>query len=157
MAAVVIPPEQAPSTLTEGACDPAGDGEGLLGLLDVAQEVPLALLGARVAPADREHLLSLRDGVLDQTAAGGEVEDVVLVDLRHYDERVPQHPGRRRGTGSARARRCGGRRTGLAAVVCPTVNGSVSTIDGMRPLCRRSPTKLRAPAIRLRPRVSRLA
>ena len=46
MAAVVIPPEQAPSTLTEGACDPAGDGEGLLGLLDVAQEVPLALLGA---------------------------------------------------------------------------------------------------------------
>ena len=46
----------------------------------------MALLGARVAPRDAEHLVALADEVLDQAAAGCQVDDVVLVDRRRDDQ-----------------------------------------------------------------------
>src|SRR6266508_424782 len=43
---------------------------------------------------------------------------------------------------------------GVTAMLPPTVNGRLSTVDGMPPLRRRSRARWRAPAMRLRPRVS---
>ena len=45
-----------------------------------------ACAARRVAPADDEDLVALRDQVLDDRAAGREVPDVELVDLRRHDE-----------------------------------------------------------------------
>ena len=71
-----------------------GDLRGHLGGFDtgahVTVERPVALLRARVAPRDHEHLQPVGDGVLDEAPAGSEVKEVVLVDLWWDDERRPR-------------------------------------------------------------------
>ena len=52
----------------------------------VGVEVEVPLLDVRVAPRDREDLLSLLDEPLDHAAAGREVEHVVLVDRRRGEQ-----------------------------------------------------------------------
>ncbi len=52
----------------------------------VGVEVEVALLGARVAPGDQEHLLPGGDEVLDEAASGGDVEDVEAVDRRRHEQ-----------------------------------------------------------------------
>ena len=64
--------------------------------LRVGVQVPVGVLGGGVAPAGDEHLQSLADGVLDEAAVLGEVEDVVPVDDRPDDQ---QRHGPHRGGG----------------------------------------------------------
>ena len=80
------------------AGDLTGGLDRLLAGGDVGVEVPVALGGGGVAPADREIGHAGADQVLDEAAAGGEVGDVELVDLRRdRDERsrVRRLAGRR--------------------------------------------------------------
>ena len=65
--------------------------------LRVGVEVPVGVLGGGVAPARDEHLQSLADGVLDEAAVLGEVEDVVPVDDRPDDQQRHGAHRRRRG------------------------------------------------------------
>ena len=60
--------------------------ERLAHRVGVRVQAPVAMLGARVAPGDREDLLALRHQVLDVTAARGEIHDVELVDHRRDEE-----------------------------------------------------------------------
>jgi len=61
--------------------------------LRVRVEIEVALLGARVAPGDHEHLLALLHEPLGHAAAGSEVEHVVLVDRRRREQqRHLTHP-----------------------------------------------------------------
>ena len=53
---------------------------------EVGVEVPIALFGARIAPADEEHLMARLHEVFDEAAAWREIEHVVAVDLRRHDE-----------------------------------------------------------------------
>ena len=65
--------------------------------LDVVVDAPGAVLARRVAPHHREELHALADEVLDEAPARGQVEEVVLVDLRRdHQQRPDAHPlGRR--------------------------------------------------------------
>ena len=92
--AIVIPPAQMPATSAWSAAgDLAGDLDGLLAGGDVGVEVPVALGGRGVAPAHGEVRDRRLHHVLDQAAAGRDVGDVVLVDLRRDGD---QRPGRHR-------------------------------------------------------------
>ena len=68
-----------------GPGDVAGDVDGLEDCGGVGVEVPVALLGRRVAPAEREVGDAGGDRALDEAAAGRQIGDVVLVDLRRDD------------------------------------------------------------------------
>ena len=78
------------------AGDVAGDVDRLEDSGRVGVEVPVALLGGRVAPAHREVRDAGGDGALDQAATGREVGDVVLVDLGGHDDERPRVDLRRR-------------------------------------------------------------
>ena len=70
------------------AGDLAGGLDRLLARCDIGVEVPVTLGGGGVAPADREVGHAGADHVLDEAAAGRQVGDVELVDLRRdRDER----------------------------------------------------------------------
>jgi hypothetical protein len=80
------------------AADLAGDLDGLLARGDVRVEIPVALCGGGVAPADREVGHPGADHVLDQASTGRDVGDVELVDLRRDGDEWPSegllHGGR---------------------------------------------------------------
>ncbi len=58
----------------------------------VGVEVPRALLGGRVAPAEQEHLDALAGRVLDEAAPGAQVEEVEAADRRRdEDQRALVH------------------------------------------------------------------
>ena len=63
----------------------------------VRVQAPVALLRARVAPGDREHLLAALDQVLDVASSRREIHDVELVDHRRHEEDrdLPHLRGRR--------------------------------------------------------------
>jgi hypothetical protein len=67
-----------------------GDGGDCIACLrhgvGVSVEVEVTLGLVRVAPRDREHLLTLRDVMFDHAPAGREIEDVVLVDRRRDEQ-----------------------------------------------------------------------
>src|SRR6185436_10114340 len=80
------------------AGDVAGDVDGPQVGPGVRVEPPVAVLLAGVAPADGEELDAAADGVLDEAPPRGQVEEVVLVDLRRdHDHRPALHPGGRGG------------------------------------------------------------
>ena len=98
-AASVMPPAHMPTALASSvpvmsqATSIASEHGGGVGV-----EVPVALLGGRVAPAEREVRDAGGDRALDEAAAGRQVGDVVLVDLRRDDhERSLVDPRRRLG------------------------------------------------------------
>ncbi len=139
-----------------GPGDVAGDVDGLEARGGVGVEVPVALLGRRVAPADREVRDARGDRALDEAAAGRQVGDVVLVDLRRDDHERSLVDPRRRLLVLDQLEHVGAvydltRRDARGS--CRRRRACVSTWDGMPPLCRRSCPTLRAPATRLCPRV----
>ena len=69
-----------------GAADGGDDAAGVVHGVGVAGQGPVPLGGGGVAPADGEALDAPADGVFDEAAAGGQVEEVVLVDRRGDDE-----------------------------------------------------------------------
>ena len=68
----------------------AGDGGDRVARLEhcvgVGVQVEVALLGAGVAPGDREHLLALAHQPFDHAPPGREIEHVVLVDRRRREQ-----------------------------------------------------------------------
>ena len=81
VAASSWPPEQRPTVPTVSL--PVICAHGVRGVhesLRVGVEVPVGVLGPGVAPARDEHLQPSAQGVLDEAAVLGEVEDVVPVD-----------------------------------------------------------------------------
>ena len=87
---VMMPPAQKPIMLTSWlpvisrTASMASSTRARVGV-----EVPVGLLGGRVAPADQEHLQALADGVLDEAAARAQVEEVEAADRRRDDEQRP--------------------------------------------------------------------
>ena len=69
-----------------GAGDRAHGVDRLERAVRVGVQPPVAVLGVRVAPGEREHLLALAHQVLDHAALGREVDEVVLVDHRRHDQ-----------------------------------------------------------------------
>ena len=67
----------------------AGSVDRLDRRLRIGIEIPVALRPGRVAPADAEHLDALLEQVFDHAAAGGEIQGIVLVDLRRHHEHGP--------------------------------------------------------------------
>ena len=100
----------------------------------VGVEVPGGVPRVWVAPGDHEHLLALPDQVLDQAAAGGQVQRVELVDRRRDDQQ--RHlPDRARSAArywissstSVRSTTA----PGVTAMLRPTSNADASTISGI--------------------------
>ena len=117
-----------------GAADPVRRVERLRDRLHVGVETPVGVPGVRVAPGDHEHLLPLLDEVLDQAAARGEIERVVLVDRRRDDQQ--RHLCTRSVCGRYWiSSSCSVRSTtapGVAAMLRPIWNDDPSTICGTR-------------------------
>jgi hypothetical protein len=60
--------------------------EGLEHACRILVEAPVAMIGGRIPPRDREHLLALRHQVLDEALSRREIRDVELVDHRRDDQ-----------------------------------------------------------------------
>ena len=64
-------------------------GDGLLAGREIGLDVPVALRGGGVAPADAERLHPVLHRELGEAASGGKIGRVELVDLRRHDEQRP--------------------------------------------------------------------
>ena len=106
--------------------------------------------GVRVAPGHHEHLLALADQVLDHAPAGGQVDDVVLVDHRRDDQqRELADALRDRAVLDQLEPACAAPpRPGVTARSVPTSNASGSTIAGTRGGAARSAARCRRPGQR---------
>src|SRR4029079_5498939 len=82
--------DPAPATAHDVYVGRAGPLAGSVDRLDrclrIGIEIPVALLPGRVAPAYAEHLDALLEQVFDHAATGGEIQGIVLVDLRRHHE-----------------------------------------------------------------------
>ena len=82
-----MPPAQKPMRSTSSRAGDLTDRvDGRQNAPGVVVEVPVALFLGRVAPAEHERLQPAADRVLDEAAAGPQIEEVVPADRRRHDE-----------------------------------------------------------------------
>ena len=146
--AAVMPPEHSAQHVGLGrAADGPHRGQRLDQRGAVGVQAPVPVPRVRVAPRHHEHLLALRDQELDQAAAGGQVQEVVLVDHRRHDEqRVAVHARRDRLVlDQLEPLAAYTTAPGVTARSWPTSKASAATIDGTRGGAARSVASARRP------------